>query len=259
MYRPPGMSPDLSPADIAAIERATLAAVAPRTMEALPGWLLPMDDGGIRRACAAVPLSHADGHIGQLPAIEQRYHANGLPTLLRLPRVPGFARFEAALGARGYAPERETQVQVARASDVRRVTEALPATLSRRPDDHWASVFLGPGFDAIDGANRIAALGRAAHSRYARVDEGGETRAIGVLGLGDVWAGIHGMRTAEAHRGRGLAARVLAGLAQAALDARIEKLFLQVEADNAAAHALYARAGFVIAWHYRYWRRREAP
>jgi RimJ/RimL family protein N-acetyltransferase len=252
------MSPDLSPADIAAIERATLAAVAPRLMEALPGWLLPMDDGGIRRAHAAVPLSHADGHIGQLPAIEQRYHAHGLPTLLRLPRVPGFARFEAALGARGYAPERETRVQVAQTSDVRRMTEAPPAMLSRTADDQWASVFLGPGFDPVDGANRIAALGRATDSRYARVEADGATVAIGVLGLGDGWAGIHGMRTAEAHRGRGLAARVLAGLAQAALDAGIQRLFLQVEAHNVAALALYRRAGFVDAWRYRYWRRREA-
>lgn len=250
------MLTDLTPADIDAIERATLEAVAPRTMEALPGWRLPMDDGSIRRARAAVPLSHVEGHIGQLPAIEQRYHAHGLPVLLRLPVVPGFARFEAALGARGYAPERETWVQVARARDVRAVTDAPPATVSRKADDAWASVFLGPGFDPVDGASRIAALGRAAASRFARVDEGGEACAIGVLGLGDGWAGIHGMRTAEAWRRRGMAARVLAGLAQAALDARVERLFLQVEAGNAAAIALYGRAGFVTAWRYRYWHRR---
>jgi N-acetylglutamate synthase len=56
-------------ADIEAIERATLQAVAPEVVESLPGWLLPMDHGTVGRARCAVPLHH-DGHdTAFLPAI----------------------------------------------------------------------------------------------------------------------------------------------------------------------------------------------
>ena len=47
------------PSDIESIERATLAAVAPERVEALPGWLLPMDHGTVGRAHAAVALEMA--------------------------------------------------------------------------------------------------------------------------------------------------------------------------------------------------------
>ncbi|MET0208112.1 MAG: GNAT family N-acetyltransferase, partial [Burkholderiaceae bacterium] len=73
------------------------------------------------------------------------------------------------------------------------------------------------------------------------------------ISFGSGWAGVHGLRTDLAHRGRGLAAHVLAALAAAALQRRIQKVFLQVEQGNSAASALYRRAGFASAWHYRYW------
>ena len=66
------------------------------------------------------------------------------------------------------------------------------------------------------------------------------------------------MRTVQAARGRGLAGRVLAGLAGAALERGYERVFLQVEAGNEPALALYRRAGFAPAWTYRYWHRPEA-
>jgi len=70
---------------------------------------------------------------------------------------------------------------------------------------------------------------------------------------------VHGMRTEQSQRGRGLARRVLAGLAQAALERGFERVFLQVDAHNAAAHALYRRAGFSTQWQYRYWQRQQWP
>jgi len=64
---------------------------------------------------------------------------------------------------------------------------------------------------------------------------------------------VHGMRTDAAQRGHGLAGRVLAGLARVALERGFDKVFLQVEAQNDPALALYRRAGFETRWQYRYW------
>lgn len=48
----------MNPSEVVHIERATLAAVSPQTVEELPGWLLPLDTGTVGRAISAVPLSH---------------------------------------------------------------------------------------------------------------------------------------------------------------------------------------------------------
>jgi ribosomal protein S18 acetylase RimI-like enzyme len=48
---------------------------------------------------------------------------------------------------------------------------------------------------------------------------------------------------------------VLAGLADAASARGFSHVFLQVEADNTGALALYRRAGFSTAWMYAYWKK----
>ena len=79
----------LAGADIEAIERATLDAVAPQWVDALDdeAWLLPMDPGTVGRARSAVPLRHQAPHADPtrlLERIEERYAARGFPTQLRV-------------------------------------------------------------------------------------------------------------------------------------------------------------------------------
>ncbi|MDF2467539.1 MAG: family N-acetyltransferase, partial [Ramlibacter sp.] len=123
------------------------------------------------------------------------------------------------------------------------------------PDPDWASVFVGEGFDPVDGASRVATLSRAPGALFASIREGDETVAAGMGGFSHGWASVHGMRTAQHCRGHGLAGRVLATLAQAAQSRGIDRVFLQVEASNASALALYRRAGFETAWTYSYWKK----
>jgi ribosomal protein S18 acetylase RimI-like enzyme len=67
------------------------------------------------------------------------------------------------------------------------------------------------------------------------------------------WAGVFGMATLPAARGRGAARAVLAALAGWAAKQGAERMYLQVEPDNAAAWRLYERAGFteLCRYHYR--------
>ena len=59
---------------------------------------------------------------------------------------------------------------------------------------------------------------------------------------------------AIARRGQGLAARLLRAMAAEAQRQGIARVFLQVDAGNAPAQALYRRAGFTTAWAYAYHR-----
>ncbi len=189
----------MTPAEIEAIERATLAAVAPEALEEIPGWLLPYDGGTVGRAKSAVPLQHTRPDPAVLREIEARYRARKLPAVFRIPANPHFDDLRAALARSGYTGSKPTEVQTAMTAAVQRVSDA------------------------------------AAFSNN--------------------WASVHGMRTAQAWRGRGLAARVLATLAAAAGSRGYPRMFLQVQADNSPARSLYRRAGFTIAWTYDYWQR----
>ncbi len=246
----------MTPQDIEAIERATVAAVSPQAQEEIPGWLLPFDSGTVGRAKSAVPLSHEAPDVDVLDEIEARYAAAGRPVMLRLPDDASFDALRAVLTLRGYAAGKPTHVQTARTGDVLGVSPGPFAETAPRPDTGWAAVFMGEGFDPVDGASRVATLSRAPGALFATIREGERTVAAGMGGFSHGWASIHGMRTALDSRGRGLAARVLATLASAAQARDIDHMFLQVEAGNAVAISLYRRAGFATAWSYSYWQKK---
>ncbi len=255
--RPRGHNPAMTADDIESIERATVAAVSPQAQEEIPGWLLPFDRGTVGRAKSAVPLSHESCKPELLDEIEARYAAHGVPAMLR---IPGFASFDAMrelMIRRDYAPGRPVCVEAAATRDVMLVSDGERAQTSPRPDAAWASVFLGEGFDPVDGASRVALLGRAPGAVFSSIREGDAAVAAGMAAFSDGWASVHGMRTALHRRGQGLAGRVLSTLAQAALARGHENIFLQVEAENTSARALYRRAGFRTAWTYVYWQKNK--
>ena len=240
--------------DIETIERATLAAVAPEALEEIAGWLLPFDSGTVGRATSAVPVAHSAPDPLSLRQIEERYAARALPAVFRIPSASAFDGFGEALARSGYAASKPTQVHTAATAVVQQVSNAAAAEITSQPDAGWAEVFLGEGFDPVDGASRVQTLSRAAETLFASVSQDGRTVAAGAAAFGHGWASVHGMRTAQACRGQGLAARVLASLAAAALSRGYPRMFLQVEAHNRPAQSLYRRAGFNPAWTYTYWR-----
>lgn len=241
----------IGPAEIEAIERATVAAVAPPQVLEINGWLVPLDAGTVGRARSATPLSH-EASPAALDAIVDAYRSQGLPPAFRIADVDGLAEVRAALEARGFAPASPTWVKTAEALVLSGFCEAR-AELLARPDGAWGEVFLGDGFDPEDGAHRVQVLTRSPDALYGAVREAGRTLAVGALSFGHGWAGIHGMRTAFAARRRGYAGRLLAAFGGAALSRDVRDVFLQVEEDN-PARSLYRRAGFEAAWRYRYWR-----
>lgn len=264
----------LCPADVANIERATVAAVAPDAVhtwplaaqpEASTHWLLPMDRGTVGRAHSAVPLAHqfTPAHAAHTQPIADRYRAAGLAPVFRLPdtaSAPSVRPVHQALSQQHFSPHEPTGVQVM-------ATDAMVAALGTQPvrvqaqvgastqaSPAWQALFLGPGMDPVDGAHRVRNLSRAVGTVYVSAELGGQTVACGAASFGWGWMGVHGMRTAQSHRGQGLAAQVLQTMAQLAQQRGIARVFLQVGAANAPALALYQRVGFQPAWGYAYWR-----
>ncbi|KQT10523.1 GNAT family N-acetyltransferase [Ramlibacter sp. Leaf400] len=240
---------------VESLEKATLAAVPPKAVEALDGWLLALDQGTVGRAHSAVPTRHERIDPAVAAAIEQRYAQHGLSAVFRVPQSAAFDGLRAELRSRGYAETQPTLTMVGQAQAAAREAPRIAVDLSSQPDEDWASVYLGEGFDPVDGASRVGFLRRSRHSVFARVRAQGEVVAVGCGCFAEGWWGVHGMRTAVSWRGRGFAAAILAALGREAVGRGIARAFLQVEQDNAAAQELYRRAGFGDAWCYEYWRR----
>ena len=241
----------MSPAEIEALERDTVAAVAPPQTLEIGGWLAPLDNGTIGRARSAVPLRHDIGPqaIGEIAAA---YRDRGLEPSFRIADVGPLEAVHDELARLKFSPRQPTIFKIGSASELAALSEAS-ANILAAPDAAWGAVFLGEGFDPADGAHRIAALTRSPNAIYGSAGADGETHAVGVMSFGATWAGIHGMRTAPAHRGKGYASAVLASLGRAALVRGVSQVFLQVEEAN-PARRIYRRAGFTQAWRYHYWR-----
>lgn len=241
---------------IESLENATLAAVPPREVQTLDGWLLALDQGTVGRAHSAVPTRHERIDPAVVAGIEQRYAQRGLAAVFRVPQSAAFEGLRAELLSRGYDATQPTLTMVGQAHAAARLAPGVEVELSTQPDQDWASVYLGEGFDPVDGASRVGFLRRSRHSVFARARAQGQVVAVGCGCFAEGWWGVHGMRTAAAWRGRGFATALLAALGREAVGRGITRAFLQVEQVNAAAQELYRRAGFGDAWCYEYWRRR---
>lgn len=240
--------------DIEAIERATLAAVPPQRLVQWDHWLLAFDDGTVGRCRSAVPLRHVAPRPDSLGQIEARYAAAGLPPVLRVPQAAQFDALRDQLQARGFRRSKPTLVQTGAVEQLAGAgTGGRHVLVEPTPSVEWEQLFLGEGFDPVDGASRLAILRRGRDSVFASVREQGGTVAVGAACFSEGWCGVHGMRTLPAHRGRGLAGAVLSALAQEASARGIGRCFLQVQEDNEPARSLYAARGFGTAWTYAYW------
>jgi N-acetylglutamate synthase len=245
----------LSAADVEAIERATLQAVAPERMDAIGNWLLPLDTGTVGRAHSAVPLHHGAHDPALIDTIAQRYRDAGMRPVFRLPDLPAFEAWRPALAGRGFRREQPTLTQTGELEGLLSLaSDAEGVSLESQPDAAWMDMFLGEGLDPVDGASRSKALSRAEGTLFASLREDGRTLACGAACYAQGWLSMHGLRTAARQRGRGLAGRMIRAMALEAQRRGIDRAFLQVDGSNAPALSLYRRAGMATAWSYAYWR-----
>jgi ribosomal protein S18 acetylase RimI-like enzyme len=249
-----GLNPsDLDP--IAALEAASLSAWPPRETERLNGWQLR--HGGARsRRLNSVQTSRFDGDVdvaSAIDAVERWYAGRGLPPCFHLTDAARPSDLDRALEARGYGVVTPTSVLLAEA-------DAIPGT---GPAEVELAARAGPDvLDAICDPAWPAAIRREREALFARIRPvhrfaisrvDGRSAASGLCVVDGHLAGLFSMRTQPAFRRRGLATRVLLGLAGWARAAGARRVFLQVEEDNAAALRLYRRFGFarVYGYHYR--------
>jgi ribosomal protein S18 acetylase RimI-like enzyme len=244
---------------VGALEASAFAAWPAEQTETLDGWHLRFMHGVSRRANSVWPgaATGAWSIDERVDRVEQWYAARGLRAAFQLSPASRPAALDAALEARGYALDAPVSLQVASARVVAARPARVPARVTSTRTDDW--------FDLSARRSRFAnvvdvyrglldRIGPAARYAVAEVDGRPAAVGLGVVGtaLGEASMGIFSMLTLPAGRRRGAARAVLTALAARAVEEGVDRLYLQVERDNAPALALYRGASFREAYGYHY-------
>ena len=229
----------------------------------LEGWRLSLDAGVTRRANsvlpnAAQPVGGADALIGE---VERRYRARGLCPCFKLTAAAAPADLDRRLERRGYRSEGQSLVLVA---DARAIAPPhapkVAIALDDRPTRAWLDACWPAAPYAAERSARQAIVERVRLPRafaLARLEAALAGAALAVADRG--WVGITAVHTLPEQRRRGVAQCLLGALAGWATEQGIERLYLQVERDNAPARRLYGGLGFTEAYSYHYRRAGRSP
>ncbi|MDQ0385535.1 ribosomal protein S18 acetylase RimI-like enzyme [Streptomyces sp. DSM 42143] len=236
-------------------ELARVASRAWRPVESewLGEWELRASGGFTRRANSVLPLGDPGLPLDEaLTAVRRWYGDRGLPAYVQTATgAEGTQELLCAeLERRGWVREVTAELWTGGLAPVADRAEGTGVVLSRDADEAWLARYQRKGVS--DVALRV--LGSGPSVWFATVPGEGAPAAIGRCVVDGRWASFAAVEVDPAMRRRGLATTVLAALARRALDEGASAAWLQVEADNAAARALYGGMGFAAHHAYHHYR-----
>jgi ribosomal protein S18 acetylase RimI-like enzyme len=239
-----------------AIERATLAAWPARETAEHHGWTLCATSGVSGRVNACWPLEWRGGDLdAAIDAAERWYDARHVRVHFKI-NTFGSApdSLTARLIARGYKQDTPTLIMIASLGSAagQHDNVALAPVMSAA----FEATLREAAPDEADFAERRGVAARApAPVAFATRDANGQTACVGMCAATGALAGIFLMRTAPTARRQGHARHVVRALMEWAAAQGAACAYLQVEADNAPAVALYEHEGFTPLYGYSYLRR----
>jgi ribosomal protein S18 acetylase RimI-like enzyme len=228
-----------------------LAAWPPLEREWLGAWALRFADGFTRRANSVLPLGDPGLPLEQaIVRCEAIFEAHGLPPSFQLRAgvtTPGLAPL---LRARGYVPEHPSLVLAGPLPDP--VPDGR-VSHDDVPSEEWLGTWLAISRrsepDAL-GLARALLAGVSRPRTFALVREDGRPLATALGTLSPGWLGLSCLAVREDARRRGIARSLLAALA--AWAPGTHRIWLEVEADNEPALALYRSLGLEQTGGYSY-------
>jgi len=234
------------------LEELTLNSSAPPGQLLYDGWLLRFSPGKAKRARSINPVYPSRLPLGaKVIHCERIYGERGLPAIFRISMLTQPAELDGLLEMRGYERFDLTDVQSA---------AIYPAVLAGPEVQHPR---LEAWFDMVGDLRGSPVPQRGAHlarlaslpleMRPVAIVESGVAMATGLGILEDGHVGLFDVVTRKEARRRGFGRTIVAALLRWGWERGARFSYLQVDAGNAPALALYGRFGFKQA--YRYWYR----
>jgi ribosomal protein S18 acetylase RimI-like enzyme len=223
------------------------------------GWVVRFANGHTRRANSVNPLYPSQHEpASKIAQCERWFAERGLPAVFRLNQHTAPAAIDRLLDARGYRLV-DRSYTLHRQLDSLAPPGELPGTLRSEPLAEWLAAYCQLSGKALAEQDTHAAILRALPSPHilAALSDHEQVVACAVGVVHAQALSIVDVVTAPQHRQRGYATSLLAQLFAWAREAGATDAALQVQGDNAAARALYARLGFHEM--YSYWYRVRSP
>lgn len=246
-----------TPQRLSRVEDCGLNASAPPQQRWLDGWLLRFCPGKAKRARCVQPVAAGVLALDQRLALcQQAYREQMLPLVLRITPFSQPPGLDQALADRGFRAFDNTEVMVAALAPAEPVHWA--PTLRLQPAGHAEFAEQVGLLRASPPGQRQAQALRLAHSPVPfqgwllRERDGGAVLACGQVAREGDTVGLYDVFTAPAYRGQGLARRLCSAMLATAFAQGARVAYLQVEAHNAPARAVYHRLGFSDAYAYHY-------
>jgi GNAT superfamily N-acetyltransferase len=248
----------LDEALLSRIEDAGINASAPPQQRWLDGWIVRTSPGKARRARCINAVA-----AGRLPLEEklaladQAFRDAGLPMVVRITRFTLPADLDVQLAARGWAQVDDTRVMVC----PRLQDGPLPPLAA---GTRWQRLSAADYAETVGELRGSPPIQRSAHAQrllaspvpyqgYAIQREAdGLTLACGQFAREAELVGLYDVFTRESERGQGLARLLCERLLSLAVKEGAQVAYLQTEADNHAARAIYRRLGFSDQYSYHY-------
>ncbi len=244
-------------ADVQTVESCAARAWPATHMTRLEGWDLRHSPGVANRRANSV-LAHLDEPGGSIDArvkkVEGFYGDRALPARFMVSPASVPDTLDRELDRLGYAVEAPTLVQWARTADVVGAGDwQWPVVSLDQPTPGWMATYMEDDNNQTNVQLKTDLIRRIEASHIlAQVAHPQGPVAVGLSVFEQGWAGIFCMHTRRQFRRRGLARQVLQHLARWADGCGAERMYLQVEADNAGAQRFYQTAGFVTQYGYHY-------
>jgi len=249
--------------EILAIERVAFDAWPAAEVETLGGWRLRFNHGITNRGSSVwpgpgpceLPLA------ARIAEVERFYAERGGPACYQLSPASDPPGLDAALAARGYEVFSPVSVEVAEIGSV--APSACPRGVEvwcgNALSEEWFEVSGRRGRFRGEAVDVYRALLQRLHGRagFALARVGGQAAAVGLAVAAPPWVGVFSMLTLPSQRGQRLGEAVLGAIARWAGERGAERMYLQVEVENAPARALYGRTGFEPRYEYYYRRQPE--
>lgn len=247
-----GPMPTASPVEL---QRIAARGWPPVEQQPLGGWTLRASAGFTRRANSAHALGEPDRPLPKaLDTVRAWYSERGLPAYVEVV-TPGSPDGLAAELDRLGAPLAPTLVRTAPLAPLVRLGQGHHRVrLARTVGAGWMSGYRRISADpAVErAAEQVLHGGPSVWFATVPAPEGGTPLAIGRCVVDGPWAGFGAIEVLPFARRAGLATTVMAVLAARAAEEGARGAYLQVEADNDAAIALYDRLGFTTSHTYHY-------
>ncbi|MFI6851845.1 GNAT family N-acetyltransferase [Streptomyces sp. NPDC050416] len=238
------------------LARVAARAWPPVESERLGDWELRAASGFTRRANSVLPLGDPGVSLDEaLDAVRRWYGERGLPAYVQTATGAEGAQelLCAELEQRGWVREVTAELWVGPLAPVADLAEPSGVVLSREADEAWLARYQRKGVSEV----ALRVLGAGPSVWFATVPGSAGAAAPAAIGRCVVdgrWAGFAAVEVDPELRRQGLGTAVMAALARRALDEGASAAWLQVEADNEGARALYAGMGFAAHHAYHHYR-----